>query len=100
MTTTPRKKPSHRYINLRTTPLQITDAADLIWTYSEKLRTEILANCNLSTMFRDKLNRTIERQQHYARSLAEAMPLGWGQSAFDTPANTRAILKKLSDAES
>lgn len=91
----PRKKPSHRSINLLTTPLQIADAADLIWHHSEKMRNSILAGCNLSTQFRDKLNRTIERQQHYARSLAEAMPLAYGASAFDTPASTRSILAKL-----
>lgn len=95
MPTKQRKKPSHRSINLLTTPLQIADAADLIWTYSEKIRTSILAGCNLSTQFRDRLNRTIERQQHYARSLADAMPIGYGTTCFDSPASTRELLTKL-----
>lgn len=91
-----RKKPRHRAINVGTSEYQITDAADLLYSVSQSLRDGI-AQCNLSSQFRTKLNRLNERLEHYAKHLAEALPSKEAE-AFSTAEKTRAYLTNLSKA--
>ena len=91
--TTPKKRPRHKLINIKTTDLQIADTADALWHYAEKIEQVISAN-NMSSNFRDKLNRNLDRLRHYAKALGAALT-DPDDEAFANSLESRRHLKDL-----
>jgi len=89
-------RPRTKRVNVSTSDLQVTNLADALWVYSNKLDSEI-RQANVSSQFRDQLARVLTRLRHYAQDLGKSLEKPNDQ-AFVSADSTRQHLILLLDS--